>query len=213
MTNPWPLSELEIIGYSDVLTETTLPSVVPPVFRIKVEPDRVLLPPYSFNGGFVCDAAEVDESEFRALADDDEVTVFEEAVPATPGYELWVDRSFVWHYEPREQADGTLTQIAIESMNEAERALNRGDLERAEHLSGSAISADDRRVEPLAIKAAIRRLRGDRAGEKVMEELAGRAVGPSLFDELVKHYCARHAAPVPGHGDRRPMHQVARAAA
>jgi len=37
MATPWNLDDLEIVGYADVLKETVLPSVVPPVFRLKTD--------------------------------------------------------------------------------------------------------------------------------------------------------------------------------
>jgi hypothetical protein len=166
-----------------------LPSVVPPVFRLKADPRRSLLPPYSFNGGFVCNAAEVAPRELEALRDAREITLFDDPFPAQPGYELWVDQSFQRHYEHRDQAEANLGRIAAASIGQAEAALKEGSLEEAERLAGVAISADDRRVAPLAIKAAVRRLQGNATGESLMAELAAPVLEEGGFSLLVSNYC------------------------
>jgi hypothetical protein len=212
MGSPWRVDELEIAGYAEVLKATMLPAVVPPVFRLKADPRRSLLPPYSFNGGFVCNAAEVAPRELEALKDAREITLFDDPFLAQPGYELWVDQSSQWHYEPRDQAEANLGRIAAASIGQAEAALKEGNFEEAERLAGVAISADDRRVEPLAIKAAIRRRQGNTTGESLMAELAAPVLEERLFSLLVTNYCrtARGVAhDVQPRCTRRPMQGVA----
>ena len=206
------LNELEIVGYAEVLKDTMLPSIVPPVFRLKAGPRSALLPPYSFNAGLLCNAAEVLWPEVEALKEAGEITLFDEPIPAQPGYELWVDQSQAWHYEPREQVDKTLERIARSSIEQAEAALKTGDLSEAERLSGVAISADDRRVEPLAIKAAIRRMQSNASGEALMAELAAPALEGRLFGLLVTDYYRPMQSPAQGSEhlpSRRPMQRVA----
>ena len=81
-----------------------------------------------------------------------------------------------------------LGKIADDAIASAEQALRDGDLEQAERLSGVAISADGRRVEPLVIKAAIRRMKDNKAGERLMAELAAPALSEKLFAALVSQY-------------------------
>lgn len=187
MPSLWNLDDLEIAGYANVLKETMLPTVVPPVFRLKAHPQRAFLPPYSFNAGFLCNATEVPQSELEQLRGSGEITLFD-VFSARADFELWVDRSFQWHYEPRDLAEEKLHRIADEEIRAAEVALRMDDLEKAERLSGVAISADDRRMEPLAIKAAIRRIQGNTLGEQLMAELATPFLEKKLFDLLVDHY-------------------------
>lgn len=213
MATPWNLDDLEIVGYADVLKETMLPSVVPPVFRLKTDAQRAFLPPYSFNAGFLCNATEVPRSELEELRDSREITLFDNAFPARAGFELWVDQSFQCHYQRLDEVKRKLRAIAEEAIRNAEDALRRDDRQQAESLSGVAISADDRRVEPLAIKAAIRRLQGNRTGEQLMAELAAPVLDQKGFDLLVGDYCAsqqRSTPAVPASSPRRPMQGVAR---
>lgn len=212
MPSPYNVDDLEIVGYANVLSETMLPSVVPPVFRLKAEPGRAFLPPYSFNAGFLCNATEVPASELEQLRDSGEITLFDTVFPARGGFELWVDQSFQWHYQPFDEARQELGRIASEAIEQATAALREGDLPRAERLAGVAISADDRRVAPLAIKAAIRRTQGDNLGERLMAELAGPRLTGAEFGCLVDRYGASRPqakpSPVPIRSEG-PMHDVA----
>ena len=213
MATPWNLDDLEIVGYADVLKETMLPSVVPPVFRLKTDAQRAFLPPYSFNAGFLCNATEVPRSELEELRDSREITLFDHAFPARAGFELWVDQSFQWHYQRLDEVKRKLRAIAEEAIRNAEDALRRDDRQQADRLSGVAISADDRRVEPLAIKAAIRRIQRNSTGERLMAELAAPVMEERLFKLLVNDYCASREKPAPAapaSSPRRPMHGVAR---
>jgi hypothetical protein len=213
MPNPWNVDELEIVGYANVLKSDMLPSVVPPVFRLRSDAQRAFLPPYSFNAGFLCNATEVPQSELEELRDSNDITLFDDAFPAHAGFELWIDQVFQRHYQPRDEADRELSRIAAAGIENAEEALRRGNIEEAERLSSVAISADDKRVEPLAIKAAIRRAKGKTAGERLMAELAAPVLEERLFKLLVDDYCRTackqptEAAPAPV--QRRPMQGVA----
>ena len=213
METPWNLDDLEIVGYADVLKETMLPSVMPPVFRLKADAQRTLLPPYSFNAGFLYNATEIPRSELEDLSGSREITLFDDAFPAHAGFELWVDESFQWHYQPLDEAKRHLRRIADRAIQIAEGALRKGDLRQAERLSGVAISADDRRVEPLAIKAAIRRIQKNKTGEQLMAELAAPVLEERLFNLLVNDYYASWQQPAPAEPDasprRRPMLGVA----
>jgi hypothetical protein len=213
MNPPWNLDDLEIVGYADVLKDTMLPSVVPPVFRLKADAQRTLVPPYFFNAGFLYNATEIPRSELEELSGSREITLFDDAFPAHAGFELWVDESFQWHYQPLYEAEQELRRIADKAIQSAEDALRRDHLQQAERLSGVAISADDRRVEPLAIKAAIRRIDKDKTGEQLMAELAAPVLEERLFTLLVNDYYAswqQSASAAPDSGPpRRPMSNVA----
>ena len=186
MLSPWPVNDLEIVGYANVLNARMLPSVVPPMFRLRAEPDRTLLPPYAFNGGYLCNAAEVPASELRALADAGEDTLFPEPIAAQADWELWVDESFQPRYEAQDEARAHLDQIAETSRAEAIKMFQQGNLAEADRLASVAISANDRKLDALVIKAAIRRARGDTNGELLMEDLALPIVDRARFLQMVE---------------------------
>lgn len=186
MGAPRQMTDLEIVGYATALDETMVPSVVPPVFRVKAEPSRILFPPYTFSGGSVWNATEGNEHDLKELAEDGEITRFAEPEPSQPDFELWVDQGMAPHYEPRALAEETLRGIAEESIRQARGAFAKGDYAGADRLCGVALSADDRLVEALAIKAAVCRQHGDSVGERVMAKLASTSLGPKGFESLVE---------------------------
>ena len=91
MRTPWSVEELNIVGYANVLDQTMLPSVVPPIFSLRSDPNRHFLPPYSFNAGFLCNATEVQESEILGLRNDGEITLFSAVIPARTEFKRFVD--------------------------------------------------------------------------------------------------------------------------
>ena len=186
MLSPWPVNDLEIVGYANVLNARMLPSVVPPMFRLRAEPQRILLPPYAFNGGYLCNAAEVPAAELKALADAGEVTLFHEPIAAQADWELWVDESFQQRYEPQDEARTHLDHIAETSRAEAIALFKQGNFAEADRLASVAISANDRKVDALVIKAAIRRAGGDTNGELLMEDLALPIVDRARFLQMVE---------------------------
>ena len=181
MQSSWNVEDLEIVGYANVFKETMLPTVAPPVYRLKANAQRALLPPYSLNAGFLCNATEVPGAELESLSDAREITLFDRPFPARRDFELWVDQTFQIHYEPLDVARKNLGGIADDAIAGAKQALREGDLQQAERLSGIAISADGRRASPLVIKAAIRRLQNNKAGERLMAELAAPALTENEF--------------------------------
>jgi len=86
MPTPWDVDDLEIVGYGNVLSDDMLPSIVPPVFRLRSAAKRALLPPYSFNVGFLCNATEVSQSELEDLRVSNEITLFHDVFPARAGF-------------------------------------------------------------------------------------------------------------------------------
>lgn len=107
------------------------------------------------------------QSELFELRDSREITLFDEAFPNERGFELWLDQSFKKQYEPLYLAKHNLDTICLGAIAKAEEALRAGDVAGAERFSSVAVSANDRRPEPLAIKAAIRRLNKNPGGERL----------------------------------------------
>jgi len=189
MADPLRLEELDIIGYANVLDETMLPSIVPPVFQMRSERNRNFLPPYLLNDRCLWNATEVTESEIRDLQAADEISLFQEPFPAQVDFELFVDLEFRPCYKLAGTARVELTAIADSSIIEADNAFRRGAFDEADRLAGIAISADYRKVTPLVIKAAVRRVRKDIDGERLMEVLAKPFVDELLFRQMVDLTC------------------------
>lgn len=220
MKPPIAIDLLEIVGYANVLLDSMLPSVVPPVFRLKGKPDVAFVPPYVFNAGYLCNATALSAPELKALEQHQEITLFaDEPLAARRDFELWLDQNRHQHYEPRAHAHAKLLALAKEHIRKAGQALKDGNTADAERFSNVALCADDRLVEPLAIKAALRRLKSDATGEKLMTKLAVPRMTEGVFRKLVDFYCstlpsaragcAPATQPLPDLLSRRPMQGMA----
>jgi len=186
MSEPLRIEVLEVVGYATKLTEHMVPTIVAPVFRFRDAPERVVFPPFRIYQGEVHGATIGDRSELEDFARCGEVVLLETPLAAQPCFELWVDDSFTVHYEDQEQVDLSLSGIARQAVEGALDALRRGDLDEADRLASRAMSANERRFEPLAIKAAIRRRQGNDTGVKVMARLADQLCSPESFAAVVE---------------------------
>lgn len=187
MTISCDVRDLEVVGYADVLTSEMLPAVVPPVFRLTTNPERLLVPPYSLAGAFVYGATEIHPTEFSELETRRQVTSLN-PVQAQPLFKLWIDQQWNAHYELLSAADRTLGEIAEKAILDAKHALGKGDIDGAEEASRLAICARSSRAEGWAVKAAIERHAGNAAEERLMARFAKNAVGGELFGTLVDYY-------------------------
>ena len=190
MPPPISVEQLEVIGYADSLASVMVPSVVPPVFRFRDDPDRVLVPPFTLHGGFLCGASEITDAEARQLGHKGEMVLFLDPFPASSDFELWISQAGPC-YESRTTAKKRLMKLAQQFVAQAEIAFRIGDTEGAEQLCSAAVSADDRSREAFAIKAAIRRQQADAEGERLMAELAGASPQQDWFRVLVDHYASQ----------------------
>lgn len=157
---PTLLDDLEIIGYADVLTADALPRIVTPVFRHKTNMDRILLPPFRLEANFVYGGDWDGMNQWQSLIKTGNMTELAETIPAQNDHQLWIDQGNQPRYEQRATAHKNLETIASERVGEAQEALAQDNLEAAEQLATTAFNADDRNIDALVVKAAIRKLQG-----------------------------------------------------
>ena len=197
MPNPFPITTLEVIAYASRLTDSMLPAVVPPVFRMKGASARILLPPFTMRDDMLHDATEVTETHLKAIDEAGEVTFLEQPLDARPDFELWVELDGTVRYEPVRDASTTLRAFAMERVQLAMDALAANDLGGAANHSRIALNADDRLMEPLAISAAIARRKNQKGEERLMEKLAQTYLTSKGFEHLVHGFASLiGAAPV-----------------
>jgi hypothetical protein len=110
------------------------------------------------------------------------------------------------HYEPISDAEQHLGLIADTSLQQAEAALCEGDLDKADRLAGVALCANDRLLDPLAIRAAIRHRQKREGAVRVMARLAAPRYGQEEFEARMNHFAAK----IPPRASERPMAGVAR---
>ena len=188
----WKFADLEIIGYADDREPTMLPAVVPPVFRLLANRNMVLLPPYSLQFDGVAGATAVTMEVAEDLRDTKQIWLFpgDGAQPAQAGYQMWLHRDGRRVYQPIHEARRTLDQLSEEAVQRASGLLKSGLLDLAEASASEAILSNDRRVDALAIKAAIRRRGNNSDGARLMEYLARPLIESAAFVTLVDHYAS-----------------------
>jgi len=199
-----PLMELEVAGYADPRGSNMLPAIMPPVFRYKDEPSRVLVPPYAFASDHLCDATEIEANELERLCHAGEVEMLPEPFAAKPNHSLWQDETSRCYYEPSTAVRRKLDGIAAEKVKQAVSKLRSGELELADQLAGAAVSASGREMTPFAIKAAIYRVKNELSSAGVMQELSG--ADAQAFQALVGRYSGMIATgSTSGHANQGPM--------
>ena len=187
----WKFADLEIIGYADDREPTMLPAVVPPVFRLLANRNMVLLPPYSLQFDGVAGATAVTMEVAQDLGDTEQIRLFRDgAEPAQAGYQMWLHRDGRRVYQPIHEARQTLDQLSGEAVQRASEQLKSGQLDLAEASASEAILSNDRRVDALAIKAAIRRRGNNSDGARLMEDLARPFIESAAFVTVVDLYAS-----------------------
>ena len=209
MVSPQNISDLEVVGYANVLKETMLPAVMAPVFRLKLDSNRLFVPPFSMRAGYLCDATELSVAEMDHLRDAGEVTLLESGFQARIDFELWIDQAWNVRYQPIVDAKRELSQISIKAIAAAETALGAGDIDLAERLSSTAGAADHRRLAPFALKAAIRVHQGKQSHARLMAKLVSNMVSEDEFRVQVDRYLSLIKPPKKS-DSRRWMHDVGR---
>ncbi|UCD57676.1 MAG: hypothetical protein JSV16_00790 [Candidatus Hydrogenedentota bacterium] len=157
---PTPLDDLEIIGYADALPEEALPRIVTPVFRRKKHHDRILLPPFRLDANCAYGGDWDGMSRWQSLIKTGNMTELIQIIPAQSDHQLWIDQDNEPRYERRSTAHKNLDTISKERVGEAQEALSQNDLDTAERLATTAFNADDRNIDALVVKAAVRKLQG-----------------------------------------------------
>ena len=175
----YSIDTLEVVGYADVLTDSHIPSIVPPVFRSKEHQDRFLLPPFAIRGNMVCGAVVSNRAEFDFLIQTGRITGFvDHPIPGRINCTLWVDEWRKPHYERDTRAEKNLQKLSEQYYNEAETCIKEGEIDQAEQFCNKAISANGNHISSWAMKAGILLTRGqqDRA---------------DMLAETVTHLCSQ----------------------
>ena len=194
MGTDFDLHDLEVVAYADRLEPGMTPTIVPPVFRFRSEPAKVVFPPFRFEGNRVINGTVGFAKELRGFEQQGEVTKLPEVLSARPGYELWVDEDMSVKYEPDSEVEKKLRGKAEDAIRQAKRAFLEGRFDAAEKFITTALSADDRLVEPFIISAAIGRIHGNLARVDLMRQAASSHCTGESFDEDVAGLVQRHQA-------------------
>lgn len=189
----FPVSDLEIIAYADVLDTDSLPYKVAPIFRFIATPDQLLFPPFRLiadqvNGDNIGSRHELNQLVF------DRVATMDPDAPrrARPDHVLWVENGRDVYYMDREVQ---LRDWRARSKTEyalARTAFDRKDFEQAGSHARMAFAFDERKLEALALQAASDLKMGDREGSQVLRDIAEQLFEVGEFDEKLRLLMAIH---------------------
>ncbi|MCK5796857.1 MAG: hypothetical protein KAI47_06735 [Deltaproteobacteria bacterium] len=205
MRTAFPMEHLEVIGYATHLSEVMLPTIVTPIFRITVTEDgkightttstipatSILFPPFRIYQGQVYGGTLSTQRELEEFVARAEISLLPQPFTARDEHELWIDRGHLARYQPIGVVDDALRRIANNALDGAMKALDKGDLGAAEERAKVAEAADDRRIEPLAIEAALHRLRGETNEVEVIARLSEDLIRRESFESLIASYVKR----------------------
>jgi len=185
------IDQLWVIGYATKLTPLMVPTEVTPIFKYAKEPQSVVFPPFVISGDTINEATISTQHEFDMFVEAGQVTATRFPILAKANHTLWVGDNMDCCYEESVFARARLHVFAVEATSAALTALVHNNLLEAERESSVAISADDTMVDPLAIKAALRRHTGNETGYTVMLKMACGMCTPEYFSERVARITKR----------------------
>jgi len=188
MSYPTSLNNLFIIGYADRTLPVLCPCVVPPVFVIDNDVSSVLRPPFKLVDNFVIGGFWDDKYSWLEDVMKGKVTQIEVPIKAQPNYVLWLDSEMALHYDQKESFDAKMKTFSEEHIQMANEYLKAGDLNMAVKKAAKAFNADARRVDPLLMKAAIRKYEGVYSEYKFLFRMAERRLTKEGFDFIVDGY-------------------------
>jgi len=180
------LDNLDIVGYAELLDKTLVPHVVPPIYRLRDDPDKLLFPPFHLAGPEVIGAAVGSQAQMDQFVSEGRTTRLDQPIAALADHELWIDQEMQPRYESFYVAKKMLRAIAEDKAGQARRLLLQGDHQKAEEAANTALGADDRLVAPFVIKAAIALQRGEKEDAESLKQTAMVNFTAGTFDRLLK---------------------------
>ncbi len=183
--NHWTLYQLDIIGFASTLESPNLPRVLAPVFRVRDQPDLVLLPPFSVLFDEVFNVTSSNSAEFEDLVAQQKLTRLAEPFVAKLHHELWVNVEGLVAYSPKGEVKKAFDQLFKTHLAQAEASLAAGDYASAGQHAAIAHAAKPANLAPLVIRATAERLAGELSQFAFTRHLASDYVSPQEFDQLV----------------------------
>jgi len=179
------LGDLDVVGYAESLTREMVPHVVPPVFRFRDDPHKIVFPPFRIREDRVEGATVGTVADLERFTTCGDVTCIE-PFDAKPDHDLWIDEEMVLRYQPHTTIRGTFSEIVRQRIDEARQAIRDDRLDEAKQALRIAFNADNRFLDVLVLEAVVYRLEGNGGFFEVLQELAEPICEESTFRHLVE---------------------------
>lgn len=184
------IENLEVIGHHDVFDEDWLPTRACPLYKLRGQDLYV----HEFT--VVGDEVEFDEFENSSRLDywvDREwVTVFpnKEVFAAKPNHTLFIDHGMIAKYEPTDVVRAAFEKISIDCREAAIKALSDLDIKTANENAHKAHMIDSIDIRNIAMTATVGRLKGNKAREGRMIDVADQRGEQAEFKRYFDTYLA-----------------------
>jgi hypothetical protein len=190
MSQPLPIKDLTVIGYTGYLPASMRPGYVAAVFEDKA--GNIWLAPYELHENYLTDASCIDRARFDSFVADRSITQLPIPFSAVPGYVLWQDVDGSLQCDRAGVAERKLREIHVRELNRAGEFLKAGSVQEALTAAGIAFAAN-----PVAESYAMTALCHERNGEHdLAEECRFLAVNSGhradAFDSLLIRYRETH---------------------
>jgi hypothetical protein len=158
MSQPLPIKDLRVIGYTGHLPESMRPGYVAAVFEDKA--GNIWLAPYELHENYLTDASCIDRARFDSFVAERSITPIPEPFLAEPGYVLWQEVNGSLQYHRAGVAERKLREIHVRELKRAGELLQAGSVQEALTAAGIAFAAN-----PVAESYAMTALCHERNGE------------------------------------------------
>ena len=189
------LQDLEVVGIADTLGRAVQPRLLPPVYRTK-DGATVLYPPYSFVPGGIVPSMECPADDFAERVRLEQMTELP-AQPARERWLLWVDDRQKVRYQSNYTVQTAFDKLFALHLSTARAAIEKlnPDLDTAYRHAAIAHAVVPDHLDPLVIRGAIQKYRGDELNLCDTRNFAARRIAPADFDTLISHKQRTFAAP------------------
>src|SRR5436309_96818 len=96
---PIPVANLTILAYANRFARGAPPRKVAPIFQLKDNPTRLILPPFKLVGEYVSGGTVGAVDDLEATVEEGNATRLENPIQAEPDSVLWVEYGEVVHYD------------------------------------------------------------------------------------------------------------------
>ncbi len=131
---------------------------------------------------------EISEQEFESFIAEGRLRRLSAPIPAQPDHTLWLTTKGAIKYLLLAAIERRRKESAEEFIRLAEKAWEKGDKSETLRWIKAAGAADDRRVEPYILRAAVASRRNETVVVNALKRACARGIGEKAFNILLTDY-------------------------
>ena len=173
------IDDLDIIGYADALSEELVPRVVTPIYRLRIDPRKIFMPPFQAEVDRLTNASESTPSDFTNAVEREQATQIETPIKADSNYLLWIDQDFKSHYHLDAEVHAYMRCFAKEYSRKARKSVHEGRFGEALKLAQWALAANERCLDAVLTKALVHSMMGNDDRVQLLAKIAA-VISPDI---------------------------------